>query len=93
MMADQHESLKAALKEVLPDLLKDGLAEAFISIGIAAKDDTAKVAMQQDMAFLRSLRLKVGVLATAAATGLGSGLITAWEWFQTHFGGAAPPHH
>jgi len=88
-----RELLRDVMRDELPGAIKQGVGEFMETLGVDASDAKAKIAMQQDMAFVRSLRLKVGVLATAAATGLGSGLLTAWQWAQNTFGGAAPPHH
>jgi hypothetical protein len=85
-----REIFRDVMREELPGAITKGVGEFMVALGVDTTDSKAKIAMQQDMAFLRRLRLQVGVLAMTAATGLVSGAIALW---QTFFGGAAPPHH
>lgn len=75
------EELKIVIEQSVEKGIKENVPRAFhelmTSMGV---DVSYPLKMQQDFAFLRSLRTSVGAGIAAALAGIGGGLVSLWDF-------------
>lgn len=69
--------IKQSVKESIEESVPRSFHELMTSMGV---DVSYPLKMQQDFAFLRSLRTSVGAGIAAALAGIGGGLVSLWDF-------------